>query len=85
MNRFAMILKSFVLSLAFVGAAFASAGKVDINTADAATIAAALNALVLPRRKPLWPIAPSMVRSSRSISWSKCAASVWQRSTRIAS
>jgi competence protein ComEA len=43
MNRFAMILKSFVLSLAFVGAAFASAGKVDINTADAATIAAALN------------------------------------------
>jgi competence protein ComEA len=38
-----MILKSFVLSLAFVGAAFASAGKVDINTADAAAIAAALN------------------------------------------
>ncbi|MEZ5455320.1 MAG: helix-hairpin-helix domain-containing protein [Lysobacteraceae bacterium] len=43
MNRFAMILKSFVLSLAFVGAAFATAGKVDINSADAATIAAALN------------------------------------------
>lgn len=42
MNTFATILKSLVLSLALTASAFA-ASKVNVNTADAATIAAALN------------------------------------------
>jgi competence protein ComEA len=42
MNTFSTLLKSLVLSLALAASAFA-AGKVDINTADAATIAATLN------------------------------------------
>ena len=42
MNTFSTLLKSLVLSLALAASAFA-AGKVDINSADAATIAAALN------------------------------------------
>jgi competence protein ComEA len=42
MNKLALVLKSLVLSLALSASAFA-AGKVNVNTADAATIAAALN------------------------------------------
>lgn len=42
MNKFALVLKSLVLSLALSASAFA-AGKVNVNTADAAAIAAALN------------------------------------------
>lgn len=41
MNKFATVLKSLVLSLALTASAFAA--KVNVNTADAATIAAALN------------------------------------------
>jgi competence protein ComEA len=37
MNKFALILKSFVLSLLIAGSAFASE-RVNINTADAATL-----------------------------------------------
>jgi competence protein ComEA len=42
MKSFALILKSLVLSLALATSAFA-AGKVDINRAGAAELAAALN------------------------------------------
>lgn len=42
MNKLALVLKSLVLSLALTASAFA-AGKVNINSADAATIAAGLN------------------------------------------
>jgi competence protein ComEA len=42
MNKFALVLKSLVLALALSASAFA-ADKVNVNTADAATIAAALN------------------------------------------
>lgn len=42
MNTFATVLKSLVLSLALSASAFA-ASKVNVNTADAASIAAALN------------------------------------------
>ena len=41
MNKFATVLKSLVLSLALTAWAFAA--KVNVNTADVATIAAALN------------------------------------------
>jgi competence protein ComEA len=42
MNKVALVLKSLLLSLALSASAFA-AGKVNINTADAATIASGLN------------------------------------------
>lgn len=42
MNAIATVLKSLLLSLALSASAFA-AGKVNINTADAATLAATLN------------------------------------------
>ena len=42
MNKLALVLKSLMLSLALSASAFA-AGKVNVNTADAAAIAAALN------------------------------------------
>jgi len=42
MNKLALVLKSLVLSLALTAPAFA-ASKVNINSADAATIASALN------------------------------------------
>lgn len=42
MNKLALVLKALVLSLALTASAFAAA-KVNINSADAATIAAALN------------------------------------------
>ena len=42
MNKLALVLKSLVLSLALTASAFA-ASKVNINSADAATIASALN------------------------------------------
>ena len=42
MNKLALVLKSLVLSLALTASALA-AGKVNINSADAATIAAGLN------------------------------------------
>lgn len=42
MNKLALVLKSLVLSLALTASAVA-AGKVNINSADAATIASALN------------------------------------------
>ena len=42
MNKFALVLKSLVLALALSASAFA-ADKVNVNTADAAAIAAALN------------------------------------------
>ena len=42
MNKFATVLKTLVLSLALTASAFA-ADKVNVNSADAATIAAALN------------------------------------------
>lgn len=42
MNKFVLVLKSLVLALALSASAFA-ADKVNVNTADAATIAAALN------------------------------------------
>src|SRR5688572_28420452 len=43
-NKFALVLKSLLLSLALSASAFA-AGKVNINTADAGTIAASLNGI----------------------------------------
>jgi competence protein ComEA len=42
MNKFALVLKSLVLSLALAASAFA-ADKVNINTADATAIAETLN------------------------------------------
>jgi competence protein ComEA len=42
MNKLALVLKSLVLALALSASAFA-ADKVNVNTADAAAIAAALN------------------------------------------
>lgn len=42
MNKLSLVLKSLLLSLALTASAFA-ASKVNINTADAATIAASLN------------------------------------------
>ena len=42
MNKFTTLLQSLLLSLALTASAFA-AGKVNVNTADAATIASALN------------------------------------------
>ena len=42
MNKFTTVLKSLLLSLALTASAFA-ADKVNVNSADAATIAAALN------------------------------------------
>lgn len=42
MNLFANLLKSLLLALVLTGSVFA-ADKVDINSADAATLAAALN------------------------------------------
>ena len=42
MNKFATVLKSLALSLALTASAFAGT-KVNVNSADAATIAAALN------------------------------------------
>ncbi len=42
MNKLALVLKSLLLSLALTASAFA-ASKVNINSADAATIASALN------------------------------------------
>lgn len=42
MNKFALVLKSLVLSLMLAASAFA-ADKVDINRADAATLSAVLN------------------------------------------
>ena len=44
MNTFTTVLKSLLLSLALCASAFA-AGKVNINTADAATMAAGLNGI----------------------------------------
>jgi competence protein ComEA len=42
MNKLALVLKSLVLSLALSASALAG-GKVNVNTADAATIAESLN------------------------------------------
>jgi competence protein ComEA len=42
MNKFTTLIQSLLLSLALTASAFA-AGKVNVNTADAATIAEALN------------------------------------------
>lgn len=42
MNKFTTLIQSLMLSLALTASAFA-AGKVNVNTADAATIASTLN------------------------------------------
>lgn len=57
MPRIALLLKSFLLALMLAGAAFAATEapvtKVDINTADAATLAAALNGVGLAKAEAI--------------------------------
>lgn len=57
MSRIALLLKSLLLALMLAGAALAAseapAAKVDINTADAATLAAALNGVGLAKAEAI--------------------------------
>jgi len=52
MNKFSLLLKSLLLSLALASSAFA-AGKVDINQAGAAELAEALNGVGLAKAEAI--------------------------------
>ena len=52
MNRFALVLKSLLLSLALSASAFA-AGTVNINTADASALAAGLNGIGMAKAQAI--------------------------------
>lgn len=52
MNRIALVLKSLLLSLALSASAFA-AGTVNINTADAAALAAGLNGIGMAKAQAI--------------------------------
>jgi competence protein ComEA len=57
MHRITLVLRSLLLALLLAGTAFAAtdapAAKVDINTADAATLAAALNGVGMAKAEAI--------------------------------
>ena len=75
MKSFAIILKSLALSLLLATSAYA-ADKVNINTADAATIDAVLVNVVRPRHRPSSTTARPMAcsRAPKNWPWSRASA-----------
>ena len=53
MSSFTLLAKSLLLSLVLATSAFAAAGKVDINRADAAELAEALNGVGLSKAEAI--------------------------------